>query len=498
MNTHLILALMLASSFYSQLLQAMEHPEVGEKRSIPAFSSYPCKMLKITNEKPVNVMKELNSCLRNISHSIHQAHQEADAATIEKAYANFSELSKTYGAEDWHRAKQTLTQWIHPSYVSTLLYQWPAQKTDQEIIGGHLFYPPALNDLLDCPNTEDLIQRKDYVFALAAAAHHHHSLAHYYLIRTLEDLSLVNYSEMNEEDRTFFHDHYREVLEELEKHCQDHPDACYVLGTNYNRALFARMSVVKYDSLKAYEFFTKGGDARNKLAALELKQHDIIDFPVPPTVQENLALGRESRYGPAYISAADLVEELEEDEEKKLSYLQEALQLPYYPALIELGYVYQEKSDKEKALHYFVEAGKKGIPEGYIEAGSLIGGDFPPLTLRSKKEYEALAALSDDQVTQAQTYFETAGKAHDPQGWAYLAEYCITLLIPDALQGHQEREQEFRKQALKAIEQGIRLGSPRCFGMAQAFPEHYGRLVKIYGPVTYGAYYKYIENKFLK
>ncbi|WP_010297848.1 hypothetical protein [Candidatus Odyssella thessalonicensis] len=152
-----------------------------------------------------------------------------------------------------------MTQWIHPSYLETRLYQWPAQKTDQELIWGHLFYLPHLNDLLDCPYTEDLIQRKDYVFALAAAAHHHHSLAYYYLIRILEDLSLLSPPEMTKEDRTFFHDHYKGVLEELEEHCQSHPDACYVLGNNYNCALFGRMSILKYDSLKAYEFFTKGG-----------------------------------------------------------------------------------------------------------------------------------------------------------------------------------------------------------------------------------------------
>ncbi|WP_010297846.1 hypothetical protein [Candidatus Odyssella thessalonicensis] len=183
---------------------------------------------------------------------------------------------------------------------------------------------------------------------------------------------------------------------------------------------------------------------------------------------------------------------------KRLSLLQEALQLPYYPALMELAYLYQEKSDKEKALHYFVEAGKRGISEGYIQAGILTGGYFPPLTLGSKKKYKKPAALPDDKITQAQQYYEAAGKAHNPQGWAYLAKYCKTLLVSDALQGHQEREQEFRAQALRAIEQGIKLGSNECFGMARAFPEQYDRLITTYGPVTYGTYYQYIKSKFLK
>lgn len=489
---------LLVAFFYGPLGQAMENPIGKEKRWFSHSSSPPCKMVKITNETPLDVTEDLNVSLSQLSQSIYLAYQQADAMAIEDAYARFAQLIKSphYSAQDWHLARQTVNQWIAPPFPSSL-YQWPSQTTDQEIIGGHLFYPPHLNAILDCPYTEDLIERRDYVFALAAAAHHHHSLAKYYLLRTLEDMALVPYEEMNKEQYNFFCNGYKEALEELHQ-CQDHPDACYVLGNNYNSYRSGKINILKYDSLKAYEFFTKGENVRNRLAALELKQNDIIDFPTSPTIEEYLTLAREEHYGPAYISAADLVGEQREREKERLSYLQEALELPYYPALMEIAYIYKRKGDLSNAIRYYEEAGKKGITQGYIEAGILVGGFFPPFSLGSKLEFETLAALSEEKINQAQYYYEAAGKAYDPQGWAYLAKYCKTLLVPTVLKGHPAREQEFKAQDLRALEQGIKLGSNYCYALAQTCPEHYDRLITTYGPATHGAYYKYIKQKFLK
>ncbi|WP_029448370.1 hypothetical protein [Candidatus Odyssella thessalonicensis] len=103
---------------------------------------------------------------------------------------------------------------------------------------------------------------------------------------------------MKKEQYNFFCHAYKEALEELHQY-QDHPDACYILGNSYNSYRSGKINILKYNSVKAYDFFTKGKDVRNRLAELELKQNDIIDFPTSPTIEEYLTLAREEHYGPA-------------------------------------------------------------------------------------------------------------------------------------------------------------------------------------------------------
>ncbi|WP_032112561.1 hypothetical protein [Candidatus Paracaedibacter symbiosus] len=473
-------------------VKAMELQE-GRKRSMPT-SNGPCKLIKITSPEPTDFTEELGSRLSHLCLSIHKAYKDASEKGIEQAYSTFTKLTTNhkYTPDHWHQVREESNKWVQPPFSLTL-YQWPCQANDQEVIGGHLFYPPDLNKLLDSYYTKHLLQRNDFVAGLAIATKYHNSLATYYLTSTLDEMSLES-TEKRKEDSDYFRSRYKHALEELEQ-CQDHPDAYYVLGENYAYGCKGGIFILGFNTFKAYELFEKGQTPRNKLAALQVRHRYIVDFPIPPTLEEYLTLAtKEEGYGLAYIKAADLVK----DEERKLSYLQDAVKLAYYPALIEKGIYFEQKGCLKEAMEYYEEAGRNGVTYGYIQCGELVGGRFPPLTLGSKIKYDELAALPEEKVNQARGYFEAAGKANDPEGWAYLAKYCMTLLVPDALKGHKEHEQEFRAQALMAIEQGVKLGSPDCFMMARGFPEQYNALIKAYGPATYGSYYKHIEKTFLK
>ncbi|WP_010297850.1 hypothetical protein [Candidatus Odyssella thessalonicensis] len=100
MNTQ-FQSILIVGSIFLQLGYAMESAEEGRKRPLFNSPSYPCKIVKIADERPIEIGQELTACLRTLSYSIHQAHQEADAATIERAYADFLKLSKVYKSEDW-------------------------------------------------------------------------------------------------------------------------------------------------------------------------------------------------------------------------------------------------------------------------------------------------------------------------------------------------------------------------------------------------------------
>ncbi|WP_010301713.1 hypothetical protein [Candidatus Odyssella thessalonicensis] len=287
--------------------------------------------------------------LTNLSKANAQAFQNADTPSLDHNYERFKQLtqSKDWSDNDWQQAVRDISDWIVAPYTSNPI-KGPSQTDPRQIIGGHLFYPPDMNELLASYYTESLIERRDHIRGLIIATKYHSPVAEYYLTQKLAKIYSRNYEDRAEEGKppvTFFDKHFKHALQELEQ-CTEHPDACLILGQNY--ALDDDTpGIVDDDDHKALQLFIRGGDARNKLEALILKQLDVRIFSESerPTIEDFLKLAEEESYGPAYVEAAEMVK----DPSKKIDYLTKAVDIcQFYPAYVDLGYVYRYKKIENK------------------------------------------------------------------------------------------------------------------------------------------------------
>lgn len=400
--------------------------------------------------------------VERIQNEIKKNYAEARVDNLRQLNKKFRELD--YKEDEWEQIAKKL-----------YAYKWPEQNWEQTV-GGYLFYPNNLNEILSSSYTEHLIKRIDMIWSFAIAAKYNHPLGQYYLAQTLDT---IRSGYTNTDKPKFFIDLYEKSLKTLHL-CQDHPDACYILGINHTDYSY-KVGIYDFNPKKALEFHEKGEDPRNRLEALKVKRTCKKSFS-PPSIQEYLTLAKEG-YGPAYIEAA----EIEKDFEKKLSYLQAAAKLDFSQALVEIGDLYEEKGDFENAFKYYKEAGEKGVSKGYVNISIMLLGDR-----ELPSEYNKdLTKVSQENINKAKDYLTLAGKANDPEGWNQL-----TSLYKDLYDLH--KDECYLSKIRSSIENGLRLGSSRAYHKAYTlFHADFSKIIQTYGSPPQDDLYKTIR-RFLK
>lgn len=378
-------------------------------------------------QKPVESTLDIHSVLGSIQAQIDEGHQKADSKLIVRAHKTFKKLK--YSTKEWQAAATSLG-----------VIQWPLQKTSRKIVGGHLFYPKNITELLDSPHTERLIQRPDMLRSLEFAADFHHSLGLYYLAYAVDTIR----SEATDEEKpSYFKQVYCKALKELEQ-CQNNPEARYILGRNYTEDTI-KTKAFKINPQLGYQIYSEGKDPRNKFAALAMRQeYKGFESPVP---QEYEDVAREG-YGPAYIKLSYL----EHNFDKAVDYLEQAYKLGFYPALVEMGLLYKNNNDIENASRCFEEAGRKGIAEGYMNLGIMKVG-----RILSREERDGLVKrVSKEDLDAAIFYFQQAGELHYARGSEYLAILYIELF-------KSTEEKSYIHKIRATLKEGAKLGSMKSY-----------------------------------
>lgn len=406
--------------------------------------------------------KTLVDKVERIQNEIKRSHTEASVDTLRQLNKKFRELGDK--EDQWEEVAKKINA-----------HQWPSQNWKQTV-GGYLFYPDNVNEILSSPYTDHLIKRIDMIWAFAISAKYNHPLGQYYLARTLDD---IRSSYTTAHKPKFFNHLYKKSLTTLSS-CQKHPDACYILGINYLDCSY-KVGIFDFNSKKAFRLHEKAGDARNKLEALEVKRTCKKSFS-PPSIQDYLLLAKEG-YGPAYVKASDIAESFEE----KLSYLKEAEKLDFLPALVEIGDLYKENEYFENAYKYYKKAGEKGISMGYVKISIMLLGDrelFPEY----KKQ---LTNISQEDINNAIHYLSLAGKAKDPEGWNQLVS-----LYKDLYDFH--KNENYNSMLRSSVEEGLRLGSSKAYHEAHTlFHDRFLDIINTYGPPPQDNLYQTIKE-FLK
>ena len=424
------------------------------------------------------LMKNLVSIAGEIQEAHRKVYKGESVTRLHQASKAFQKLD--YPQTDW----QTIArQWN--------VYKWPGQD-GKRTVGGHLFYPDNVNDLLSSRYTIGLLERIDMIWAFAIAARHQHPLGQYYLGWTLDRVR-ARYTKADRPE--FLTSTLRDSLNTLYQ-CQDHPDACYVLGVNRTDCSYQGQGVIfdisEKKSIKIYEkgiagrekglrFYEKGGTLQNRFAALKKRFYSSNDPMIQrPTADEYLVLAQEG-YAPAYVEAFEL---MENNFNLEMYYLEEAVKLNFPQAFISMGLLYEGRKDFENAIKYYEEAGKKGVGKGYIKMSEMLsGGD-----LGLEKYAQNIPQISEENIQKIIHYLTLAGKADEPEGWNQLA-----YLYGNLYKVHHDKK--YVKLLASVVEKGVRMRSDQAYAQVR---DHFSKsmedVVQTYGRPPQADLYKDIES----
>jgi hypothetical protein len=406
----------------------------------------------------------LKKTLEALKSSIEAAKSERSIASLVQSSINFDKL--TYDSEDWEKNAKNLA-----------LEKWPSQ-TWKQSIGGNLFYPQQISNILSSDSTHHLARRRDILWCLALAASHKHPVAQYYLARKLDDIHDEHSSKPRPTLVTFL---YKESLDVLEK-CLHVPQACYIVASNYAFEA-SKVGMREFNLKKSLELHGKGAihdslwGYQNRLALLLKRSlYPSLELPLP-TGKEYLAVGE---YGPSYIHAASLSKKFKKKEEL----LKKAISFNFPHANLYLGALYEEKDKVQEALECYEQAGYLGVPRGYILLSQRLIGDQ---TLRYKTH--DLTKISREDLERSIAYLKKAGQAGDFEGWDQL------LGLYRSLYEHYKNEEDF-EQLLFALEKGIQMGSSYAYRQTQSmFPSRYKKILSTYGSPCHENILEYLSRK---
>lgn len=357
------------------------------------------------------------------------------------------------------------------------LEKWPNQ-TWKQSVGSHLFYPHQVDDYLSCPSTSHLVGRRDILWSFALASEHNHPLAQYHLARKLDDL----HAEHKGGARPALLDHlYRYSLDILEK-CIHVPQACYVVASNYGFES-PKVGVREFNLQRSLELHEAGGKQdspsgyRNRLAVLIKKRIYAASKEDIPGVKEYQSVGK---YGPAYVHAGHLAKKSKEKEK----IFREAINCNFSQAYLDLGYLYAKEGKLEEAVKCYEEAGRLGVPRGYIVLSQDLIGDR---TARYDKI--ELTKISRPSIDRSIVYLNKAAEAGDVEGWEQL------IGLYKELYDHFKNEEDFRD-LVASLDYGIKMGSSYAYRQARLmFPDRYEEFIAAYGPPYQQNLIDYVSQK---
>jgi hypothetical protein len=323
---------------------------------LPDSENQPAKRQKLSAEELFFSDKErtFETNLAFIQEEIAKAHEQIEPWRIRRAHRQLYTLD--YQEDVWERHARALNA-----------YRWPSQKSWRDVVAGHLFFPQETFEWEVIPSEEYRLRRIDNLWSYAAAAKSNHAVGKYYLVRMLDKI-LRPYCDEHPE---FFDRRYKEAFEDLKK-CEDNPDACYVIGVNYEEMPYLSSKYVEREKShdhKALEWHSKGGDLKNRYQILMLRKIFSKVYE-PVSSGDFLALGR-AGFNPAYNEAFELTETLEEEE----PILQEVVATGFKPALLWLGGHYRDAGNDEQGKELYQRAGEAGVISGYIRLGILEVGN---------------------------------------------------------------------------------------------------------------------------
>jgi hypothetical protein len=417
------------------------------KENIPPISS----SSKVFQSLPISEIKD-------IQREIEKSHQTANFKELLKVHAKFKELN--YKESQWEEIAEQLK-----------IYKWSNQNWRQTV-GGHLFYPTNVPELLDSPYTEHLLKRTDMIWAFAIAAYYRHPLGQYYLAKTLNTIR-SNYTDADRPK--FFNELFKTSLTTLFSHL-DHNDACYALGRSKVEYPYIGDDFIK---VEPFDIFNKGTNFRNKLEAVYCQDASLL------YEEDYLKLGKQG-CALAYREAAMCAQNIAEKEHL----LQQSADLGYPSALIDLGHLYKKKEDHERAIKYYQDASEKGIAEGHIQYGICLVGDVVSNLEELKKD---LSDISANIIEEATDRFALAGKSNNPRGWEYLFALKRELY-------KKTKSQALKKDFYDALVEGIKLGSDTAYHNMHLYfpkknhPETFSSLVNTYGYPPQERLYKQIKS----
>lgn len=397
--------------------------------------------------------------LKLIEDQITQGHRKGSSRIINNAYKSFMKL--TLSPQEWEQAAKLLKA-----------QSWPFQKASKETVGGHLFYPRDVHALLDSPYTEFMLLKPDMLRCLEVSANFHHTLGLYYLAYTLD---IIYFSSPEGEKPQGLKEAYYKALNEMQE-VKNNPDVFYILGRNYTEDSY-KTKALKINPKLGYDIHINGHDARNKFAALTVREK-MKGFE-DPTFQEYEEISREG-YGPAYIKLSTLSDSFE----KKLEYLEKANASGFMPALIDIGLLYANNGNLKEAANYFLKAGQKGIAEGYINLGTLKVGNI--LLSRQARE-RLITQVSQEEIQEAISLFQLAGNLNYAKAWDYLAVLNIELF-------KQTLEISYSHKLRSALVKGSKLGSLKAYELMETFfPEEFSSMPKPLHQKLYARFSKIIN-----
>ena len=299
---------------------------------------------------------------------------------------------------------------IWQAYATTHnLYKWPLQTTWKQVVGGHVFYPPYVNEYQDSVYNTHLLQRVDNLWRFALSAKCQHTLGKFQLVENL----YARYVDMDPKDEV--QGFYLTFFEQAVKECAQstsHPDACYALGECFSDCLKSQRVTVHISGEQIYDWLKSHNVPRNHYKALSFNRRKGLPFAEPA---DRFELAKTLKYGAGCFNASrssDL------DLETRRHYVDTALKLGFMPALLSVGYRYDAQGDFTTALGYYQQAIDHGYYYGYIIQGKTLVGDvrhgIAPVSRPN------LSTIEPANIDKAAAYFTLAGQAGDPDGWRYL------------------------------------------------------------------------------
>ncbi len=394
------------------------------------------------------------SAVQNLYNEIKQSQKNADIHHIKIAYKKFKEI--TYTPDQW---KDIAAQFK--------AHKWPAQTTWQEAVGGHLFYPTNIDELMESPYRKHLSKRGDMVWSLIMAAKFNHTLGEYHLAYILDK---AHTAFIIGKKPKIIQTLYTKAFDDLKK--ENTSEAFYILARNYTDCSY-KVGVLEFNIENALALHTKGTDACNKFYSLMLRdKYSLIEGE--PTLGEYEKIAE--NYLPTYLYLADKVE----DFEIKLKYLEKAIGLNYVDAFYKLSDLYHEQDNLIEAKNVLIKAKEAGHNGAYMRIAKLILGKREGLAFNKD-----VKQLSSHALIEAEKALEGAIIANDSRGLEYLAVL--------------KYQQDKKEQMVNFLEKGVKLGSVASYQLAAKIltPDSFSRLVKRYGdPYDHPEFLKKLE-KFL-
>lgn len=437
--------------------------EEKENMAPPNTSLQHFQMRKRKNLVPTNVVDKkkkprlcqeaaLKEQLQSLQQRMKEIHNEPEYwKEIFKIYQGFQKLN--YSSDTWDTIAKSLIE-NAPSFC-----RFP-QQTSKEAVGGYLFYPSFINDWVEYKPTVHLLERFDILWSFAVGAKLKDARCQYYLGQVLDYIweNEVYDKEYKKEKPTYIRELFKKAFAFLPKN-QGNEDACYIIGRTYYKDPhpFFGTPLVQYDKKQAIDWSDKGQDFKNKLQALKIRKESYDELR--PILDEYMILGRQG-YEFAFIEAAKIVPSPKD----QLAILEEGKKTSKGFVFLEMGYIYEEmfktqqEHKKEEDLDFilksrecYLQAGKRGLAQGYIELGkSYVGNPFS----RGQNLNTPLKDYPEGDVNEAIKAFTKAGELQDYQGWEYLAKLYDNLAIMkeeirESLKENNELKETLRKNRLK-------------------------------------------------